>query len=125
MRDYSAPPAMWPNYATFLQGGVYGPDRIFDEGTVDLFTASRSKDLRALGFDTALRYDSMKSAGCNGATYGHTGFTGTCFWIDPENDLIYVFLCNRVYPDRDNAAFTRLSPRTAIMQAINEALAGR
>lgn len=110
---------------TFLQGGVYGPDRIFDEGTVDLFTASRSKDLRALGFDTALRYDSMKSAGCNGATYGHTGFTGTCFWIDPENDLIYVFLCNRVYPDRDNAAFTRLSPRTAIMQAINESLVGK
>jgi CubicO group peptidase (beta-lactamase class C family) len=38
-------------------------------------------------------------------TYGHTGFTGTCFWIDPNNELIYVFLSNRVHPKVNNRIY--------------------
>lgn len=47
-------------------------------------------------------------------TYGHTGFTGTCFWVDPKNDMIYIFLCNRVSPTRNNPAFGRVSARSHI-----------
>ena len=43
--------------------------------------------------------------------FGHTGFTGTCFWIDPEKQLIFVFLSNRVNPSRENSAFSKLNPR--------------
>ena len=55
-------------------------------------------------------------------TYGHIGFTGTCFWIDPENDLFYIFLSNRINPSRENAAFSRLNIRPAIMSAIYRAM---
>ena len=71
-----------------------------------------------MGFDRAARFKSMEELNLPLSTYGHLGFTGTCFWVDPENDLIYVFLCNRVYPSRDNKAFSELSPRTEILRAI-------
>ncbi len=107
---------------TLLNGGEYGTDRIFGESTVRLFTAVPSESRRTLGFDMAGRFNSLKEAGAPDSAYGHTGFTGTCFWIDPEADLIYVFLCNKVYPDRDNKAFGRLLPRVAIMAEIYRAL---
>ncbi len=55
-------------------------------------------------------------------TYGHIGFTGTCFWVDPAHDLIYIFLSNRVNPTRENAAFSKLNIRPEIMSAIYKAM---
>ena len=49
---------------------------------------------------------------------GHLGFTGTCFWIDPEQQLIYIFLCNRVYPSRSHNALSELNIRPELFSVI-------
>lgn len=96
---------------TWLQGGTYGGIEIFREPTVKLFTETYSKDgKRALGFDTSPAKCGVGSA----KTYGHTGFTGTQIKIDPDNDLIFIFLSNRVSPTRDNPAFTRSDIRNKL-----------
>lgn len=107
----------------WLNGGEYGGERILKQGTVDKFlhTYSASGE-RGLGFDMAKRLQSMADIGLPPATFGHTGFTGTCFWVDPDNELIYVFLSNRVHPSRHNAAFSELSPRTAVLNEVYKAL---
>ena len=116
------------NVAAFAQamlnGGAYGGLRIADDDTVALFT--HRADLvpgssRALGWDTpsdpssAGRYFSARS-------YGHTGFTGTSLWIDPELELIVVLLTNRVHPTRENIAIRRLRPaiHDAVVLAIED-----
>ncbi len=109
-----------------LNGGVYAGHRLASAETVALFT--RRAELvagssRALGWDTpsdpssAGRYFSARS-------YGHTGFTGTSLWIDPELELIVVLLTNRVHPTRDNIAIRRLRPaiHDAIVLAIDDAI---
>lgn len=108
---------------TWLNGGLYGGIRIFSPSTVDLFVREKSGTVdRGLCFDRASRLRSMDKIGLPETTFGHTGFTGTCFWVDPENRIIVVFLCNRIYPSRDNPAFSELSPRVAILQAVYESL---
>ena len=107
-----------------LNGGVYGERRLAGAGTVALFT--RRAELvpgssRALGWDTpshpssAGRYFSARS-------FGHTGFTGTSLWIDPELELIVVLLTNRVHPTRDNIAIRKLRPaiHDAVVLAIED-----
>ncbi|MDD5765113.1 MAG: serine hydrolase [Candidatus Marinimicrobia bacterium] len=87
-----------------LNGGIYNGKRIFREETVRLFTSRQNivdGSSRALGWDTptghssAGQYFSKKS-------FGHTGFTGTSIWIDPEKNLIGILLTNRVHPTRNN-----------------------
>lgn len=107
-----------------LNGGAYGERRIADADTVGLFT--RRAELapgssRALGWDTpsdpssAGRYFSARS-------YGHTGFTGTSLWIDPDLELIVVLLTNRVHPTRENIAIRGLRPaiHDAVVLAIDD-----
>ncbi len=107
-----------------LNGGAYGGRRITADDTVALFT--RRAELvpgssRALGWDTpsdpssAGRYFSARS-------YGHTGFTGTSLWIDPDLELIVVLLTNRVHPTRENIAIRRLRPaiHDAVVLAIDD-----
>lgn len=106
-----------------LQGGSYGGRQILDPETVALFTTTKSPTAeRALGFDLVSNYKSLKESGAPLNTFGHTGFTGTCFWVDPVNDIFFVFLSNRVNPSRDNASFSRLNPRAAILTAIYSSL---
>lgn len=108
---------------TWLNGGTYGGVRIFSPSTVDLFVREKSQTVdRGLCFDRASRLRSMDKIGLPEGTFGHTGFTGTCFWVDPENRIIVVFLCNRINPSRDNPAFNELSPRVAILNAVYESL---
>lgn len=106
----------------WLNGGSYGGRRVLSGETVELFTTSKSATCRrGLGFDkpdTADPSSSPVPEEASPATYGHIGFTGTCFWVDPEYQLIYIFLCNRVNPTRDNAAFSRLNIRPALLRAI-------
>jgi CubicO group peptidase (beta-lactamase class C family) len=56
------------------------------------------------------------------ATFGHTGFTGTAVWSDPENELTVVFLSNRVYPVADNPKLVKMGIRTDIQKIIYKAL---
>ena len=81
-----------------LNGGEYNGVQIITKPTVDLFT-SRSFGHRALGWDTAEGdYGSGRYLG--ETAYGHTGFTGTSMWIDPEREMFVILLTNRVHAAR-------------------------
>lgn len=104
-----------------LNKGKYGGVEYFKPETVDLFTSRQSNiSRRGLGFDRGdgNRYPSpLASVG----TFGHTGYTGTAVWVDPKNELIYIFLSNRVYPSvSDRLNSLRIRPR--IQDAIYEAI---
>ncbi len=109
----------------WLNGGVYGGERLLTEETVKLFTTSKSSTCRrGLGFDKPDKRNERNSPTCreaSAATFGHTGFTGTCFWVDPDSGLIYIFLCNRVNPSRNNPAFSKLNIRSRIFSEIYKA----
>jgi len=110
----------------WLDGGVYGEERYLSEVTNQLFTQNKSPNSRrGLGFDKPLM-GSPNSSPCGAlapaSVYGHTGFTGTCFWVDPDNRLVYVFLSNRVYPNRSNNLMGQLDIRTRIQDAIYRAI---
>lgn len=106
----------------WLNGGSYAGCQIISPNTVKTFIGTKSaKSRRKLGFDgpdTANPDKTPTSKDADPSTFGHIGFTGTCIWVDPKNELIYIFLSNRVNPTRDNSAFTRLNIRPTIMDAV-------
>ena len=106
----------------WLNGGTYGGVRFYKPSTVETFTTQKSPNShRGLGFDKPVVGDPDASNTCAEATpetYGHTGFTGTCFWVDPKNDMFYIFLSNRVSPTRNNPNFGRISARSHIHSLI-------
>lgn len=105
-----------------LNGGTYGGDRYLSEATVKTFTTEKSPNShRGLGYDKPVIGNPDAGNTCAEAgpgVFGHTGFTGTSFWVDPDNDMIYVFTSNRVCPTRDNRAFGRVSARSNIHSII-------
>lgn len=105
-----------------LNGGEYGGERILSKPTVKRFMNTISESDRALGFDMLRRNRSLAPDNISTKAVGHTGSTGTCFWIDAEHNLIIVILTNRMNPSRNNAAFSRLNPRGAIIRAIYSCL---
>lgn len=109
---------------TILNNGQYANRQYISATHCQRFTQSLSPhSRRGLGFDkpdTNNPDQSPTSLECSPATYGHTGYTGTCFWIDPTHNLIYIFLCNRVYPHRWNNKLTQESYRTNIQSIIYE-----
>lgn len=110
----------------WLNGGVYGGERYLSEKTTKQFTEERSNNSRrGLGFDRAPNKEGQGSPTCDEApaeTYGHLGFTGTVFWVDPTNDLIFIFLSNRVNPTRDNKAFSSIDIRPGMFRFVYESL---
>jgi CubicO group peptidase (beta-lactamase class C family)/beta-glucosidase-like glycosyl hydrolase len=107
-----------------LQRGEYGNLRYFKPETIDLFTSKQfDSSRRGLGWDKPLQNDIASPASwwASPRTFGHTGFTGTCLWIDPEFDLVYVFLSNRVFPDRNNKLITA-NIRSRIQDVIYQAI---
>ena len=110
----------------WLNGGTYGGQRIYKNSTVETFTTQKSPNShRGLGFDKPVVGNPNASSTCPEATpetYGHTGFTGTCFWVDPKNDMIYIFLSNRVSPTRSNPNFGRVSARSHIQSLLYRAI---
>ncbi|MDR2916619.1 MAG: serine hydrolase [Tannerella sp.] len=110
----------------YLNNGIYGDERYISTKTCTLFTGSKSPiSRRGLGFDKPDTKNPPKSP-CGLLTpqsvYGHTGFTGTCFWIDPDNNLFFIFLSNRTFPSRTNTKLFSLDIRTRIQDAIYKAL---
>ena len=84
-----------------LNNGSYGGERFISEKTVQRFTQYRSKHgNRGLGFDHKSEGFSTAGTLMSPDTYGHTGFTGTSLWIDPQRDLAVIILTNRTYPHR-------------------------
>jgi len=110
----------------YLNLGEYGGERYLSKETVQLFTQTTSSiSRRALGFDKsdpAHPQNSPTSSSASASTYGHTGFTGTCYWIDPDAHLIYIFLSNRVYPSRTHKQLMEMGIRPQIQNIIYEAI---
>lgn len=108
--------------------GAYGGEQIIDSAIVAQYTKVQfpeNKNRRALGFDKPSLDNSKLSARdaypCKGVSmesYGHTGFTGTMVWVDPVENISYVFLSNRVYPSSENTLISKLNIRTEILQAV-------
>ncbi|MBL0267507.1 MAG: serine hydrolase [Chitinophagaceae bacterium] len=115
-------------YQMLLNGGEFNGNRYLKKETIDLFTAYHSKNSRrGYGFDkpekdNAIRKEPYPSSMISSSGFGHTGFTGTCVWVDPKYNIVYVFLSNRVYPTRDNNKLGQLSIRGKIQDAIYMAL---
>ena len=113
-------------YQMWLDGGRYGEEQYLSANTVNLFTKGKSAtSRRGLGFDKPETKGS-KSGPCSpstpASTYGHTGYTGTSFWVDPDNQLIYIFLSNRVYPSRTPNGLSKLEIRSRIQEEIYKAI---
>lgn len=110
----------------FLNGGTYAGERLLSDSIVRHFTTTTStQSRRGLGFDRPDSSNPERSPvpeEVPGSAYGHTGFTGTCFWVDPDNRLIYVFLSNRINPSRDNTAWNRNKARSRIHSLLYKAI---
>jgi CubicO group peptidase (beta-lactamase class C family) len=115
-------------YQLLLNGGELNGVRLFSKATIDKFTAYNSSiSRRGLGFDkpekdNETRKEPYPSKSVSPATFGHTGFTGTCVWVDPKEDLVYIFLSNRVTPTRNNNKLSQLNVRSNIQEAIYQAI---
>ncbi|MDE6348210.1 MAG: serine hydrolase [Bacteroides sp.] len=113
-------------YQMLLNGGELDGKRYLSKETCRLFTTTVSKiSRRGLGFDKPDRRNLQKSPCAESApasVYGHTGFTGTCAWVDPENKLVYVFLSNRIYPDVWNNKLMQSGIRTRVQEAVYKSL---
>jgi len=117
--------SLLPVLEMLLNGGEYQGKKFLEASTVETFTQIQFKEnnnRRGLGFDKpmiendTLSYeDSYPSPLADPSGYGHSGFTGTFFWVDPATELIYIFLSNRVYPTREQQAIYDLNIRKAIL----------
>ena len=104
-----------------LQNGNYGGAHFFQSPVVSEFARPQTAgSRRGLGWDHG---DPSKPEGptshlAPASTFGHTGFTGTCVWMDPDNQILYIFLSNRVYPDAGNNKLRQYNIRTRIQEVI-------
>ncbi len=112
----------------YLNKGQYGGEQFITSKTIEYFTSCIACDegnRRGLGFDKPEPDKAKASPTCHSASlasFGHTGFTGTYAWADPENGLVYIFLSNRVCPDAENTKLSKLNVRTNIHQVFYDAI---
>jgi beta-N-acetylhexosaminidase len=109
-----------------LQNGFYGGRRYYKETTIPFFTEKRQieSNRRGLGWDKPIKGFGGPSSGyCSPLTYGHTGFTGTSFWIDPKYDLVFIFLTNKSYPFAHNRKLNNENTRNQIQNLVYQAMA--
>ena len=112
--------------------GQYGDFRYLSPSTVDAFTRVQypgSKNRRGLGFDKPYMDNHLKKAteaypapSAGPRSFGHSGFTGTFAWADPERELIFLFMSNRVYPSRENKKLYDTNFRPRLHQAVYDCL---
>ncbi len=110
----------------YLQGGYYGGDRFFQSRTIEKFNKCYfcNKEVRrGVGFDKPQLEDKGPTCGCvSRKSFGHSGFTGTYTWADPDEEIVYVFLSNRTYPSSTNTLLIKSGLRTRIQQAIYDSI---
>lgn len=115
-------------FQMFLNGGIYGQERYLEKSTIDLFTSApfaASGNRRGIGFDKPEMNPQKSGPTCDCVSeksYGHSGFTGSYVWADPETGLLFVFLSNRVYPTSDNNKLLELSVRSKLLQVFTESV---
>ncbi|MEJ7767106.1 MAG: glycoside hydrolase family 3 N-terminal domain-containing protein [Chitinophagaceae bacterium] len=112
-----------------LNGGSFNEHQFIKKETLDTFTAYQSRfSRRGYGFDKPEKdNDTLKNPypclSASPSTFGHTGFTGTCVWVDPKYNLIFIFLSNRVNPYGGiNNKLLRMNVRGKIQQTVYQAL---
>ena len=107
-----------------LNHGLYNGKHYLKPETIALFTRrhfANQGNRRALGFDKQLFNPSSNAQTCPEASqnsFGHTGFTGTMVWVDPDAQLVYVFLSNRVHPSAETNLLARMNTRTSIQSVL-------
>lgn len=116
-------------YQMLLNGGQFEGKTYLKQSTIEEFTDCQFCGVgnrRGMGFDKPLvEYNANLSSVAKGAStqsYGHTGYTGTLVWADPANDLLFVFLSNRVHPTRNNSKIYQLNVRPNIHNLVYELL---
>lgn len=113
-----------------IDGGKYNGKQFIEKKTIDEYVScqfcidEKDKNRRGAGFDKPVMDDGPgPTCKCvSFDTFGHTGFTGTIAWADPEQELVYVFLSNRVYPTAENNKLAKMNIRTDIQEVIYEAI---
>ncbi len=109
-----------------LNGGAYGGQQFLQPSTIGAFTQRHPQSSRrGIGFDMQeLNPDASQNMSelASHRTYGHLGFTGTCVWVDPDSELIYIFLSNRTYPSMNNYLLNKLDTRPRIQRVLYEAM---
>ncbi|SDC63663.1 glycoside hydrolase family 3 N-terminal domain-containing protein [Niabella drilacis] len=111
-------------YQMLLNGGELNGRRFLKWETIQYFIGYHSSiSRRGYGFDkpekdNATSSDPYPAKYASPQTYGHTGFTGTCVWVDPKYNMVYIFLSNRVYPTRNSPGLSRLSIRRDILDTL-------
>ncbi len=110
----------------YLQNGTYGGTKFLETRTIKKFNTCYfcdKKVRRGVGFDKPQLGDSGPTCGCvSRKSFGHSGFTGTYTWADPEEEIVYVFLSNRTYPSASNTLLVKTGLRTRIQKAIYESI---
>ncbi len=110
----------------YLQKGYYGGKRYFKPETLDKFNTCyfcSKGNRRGIGFDKPQLGEEGPTCGCISMTsFGHSGFTGTYAWADPDQEIVYVFLSNRTYPNANNNILLKEGIRTEIQRLIYEAI---
>ena len=110
----------------YLQNGYYGGKRYFSKATMDAFNTCYycSEGVRrGVGFDKPQLGTAGPTCGCvSKSSFGHSGFTGTFTWADPNTEIIYVFLSNRTFPTADNRKLISSNLRTRIQEVIENAV---
>jgi CubicO group peptidase (beta-lactamase class C family) len=116
----------------YRRGGEYGGVRIINREVLKEYTTVQfpeNNNRRGLGFDkpslpndTIPREEIYPCASASPSSFGHSGFTGTFVWVDPEAEISYVFLSNHIYPTRQNSKLFDLGIRGRILQAVYDAI---
>jgi CubicO group peptidase (beta-lactamase class C family) len=113
----------------FLNGGHFGGEQFITKETIEEFIRCQfceEGNRRGLGFDKPsieydVRYSSVAEAS-SPISFGHSGYTGTFVWADPKNQLLYVFMSNRVYPTRNNTKLYGMSIRPRLHALLYDLL---
>ena len=110
----------------YLWNGSYGNYQYIKSETIDLFNSCNFCDVdvrRGVGFDKPQLDDIGPTCGCISMnSFGHSGFTGTFTWADPDEEIIYIFLSNRTYPSADNKSIIENNLRSDIQGLIYESI---
>ncbi|WP_162343915.1 glycoside hydrolase family 3 N-terminal domain-containing protein [Cyclobacterium salsum] len=112
----------------YLYDGSYAKQQLIAPGVVHAYSKCvfcEDGNYRGMGFDRPNRPgdpNGNAAASAPVSSFGHSGFTGIYTWIDPESELVYVFLSNRVYPTRENRTIYQLNVRTNIMEEVYQAM---
>jgi len=112
--------------------GEYGGVQLIGRNVMEEYTRVQfpeNKNRRGLGFDKPLldnsalaQKDTYPTRSASPSSFGHSGYTGTFVWVDPESEITYVFLCNRVFPTRKNEELYTMNIRSEILQAIYDSI---